>query len=132
MNIIVLSLYVKSHLFQLQLLLLLLIDYSKHLLNHLVAATMTLTSTYCSIVQAICYCIDNAIAGIMLILNAVIRIGHNVKWYQQVKYVAFFTFQCNQHRPSPQFSNKNFGCRRGHSIGSVNWFSLFRFAFIWK
>jgi phage-related holin len=68
------------HLFQLLfLLLLLLVDYPKHLLNHLVVAIMTLTSTYSGIVQTICHHLDNAIAGIMIILNAVMRIDHNVK-----------------------------------------------------
>jgi hypothetical protein len=81
-NDVISGLHVELHLFQLLLLLLLfLINYSKHLLYHLVAAIMTLTSAHLGVVRTICYCLDNAIAGIVLILNAVIRISHNVKWY---------------------------------------------------
>ena len=72
-----------------QLLLLFLINYSKHLLYHLVAAIMALTSTHLGVVRTIYQSLDATIAGIMLILDAVIRIGHNVKWYQPVKYVLF-------------------------------------------
>ena len=56
-----------------------LINYPKHLFDQLVAAVMTLTSTHFGIVQAIYYGLNDTVARIMLILNAFIRIGYDVK-----------------------------------------------------
>jgi hypothetical protein len=60
------------------LVLLFLINYSKHFLYHLVAAIVTLTSTHLGVVRPIYWSLDHTIAGIMLILNAVIRSSHVV------------------------------------------------------
>jgi hypothetical protein len=73
-----LTVYVRLHLFQLRLLTFL-IDNPKHLFDQLIAAVMTLTSTHFGIVRAIHNGLDDTVAGIMLILNAFIRIGYNVK-----------------------------------------------------
>jgi hypothetical protein len=87
------ALYVKLPLFQLRLLIFL-VNYSKHLLYHLVAAIMTLTVAHFGVVRTIQYCLDETIAGLMLILNAFIRIGHNIKCCQPVKYVPVITLKC--------------------------------------
>jgi hypothetical protein len=61
------------------LLLIFLINYSKHLFGQLIAAVVTLTCAYFGVVGGIYYTFDYTIAGIMLILNAFIRSGNNVK-----------------------------------------------------
>ena len=66
------------HLFQLRLLIFL-ISYSKHLFDQLIAAIMALASTHFGIVRTICYCLDDTVAGIMLILSAFIRIAYAKK-----------------------------------------------------
>jgi hypothetical protein len=60
----------------LSLVLLFLINYSKHLLYHLVAAIVALTSTHLGVVRTLYWSLDHTIAGIMLILNAVLRSSH--------------------------------------------------------
>ena len=72
------SLHVKLNLFKLHPLLFL-ANYPNHLLYQLVAAVMTLTGTHLGVVRAIYHGHDEAIAGTMVILNAFIRSGNNVK-----------------------------------------------------
>lgn len=72
------SLHVKLNLFKLHPLLFL-ANYPNHLLYQLVAAVMTLTGTHLGVVRAIYHGRNEAIAGTMVILNAFIRSGNNVK-----------------------------------------------------
>jgi len=58
---------------------LVLIDYSKHLLNHLVTAIMALTVAHFGVVRTIYYCLDDTIAGIVLVFGTFSRFVYVIK-----------------------------------------------------
>jgi hypothetical protein len=65
-------------LFLLQLLIFL-VNYPKHLFGQLIAAIMTLTITHFGNLRAIYYRLDDAIAGIVIVLYAFSGIAHDTK-----------------------------------------------------
>ena len=65
-------------LFLLQLLIFL-VNYPKHLFGQVIAAVVTLTCTHFGNLRAIYCCLDDAIAGGMIVLYAVTGIAHDTK-----------------------------------------------------